>query len=379
MNKTFTRTVCVKLDATTHDVVLTATMKAFNAAASWIAQVCWDEGIANTNTAHHRVYGEVRERFVLSSQLAINARAKAVEAVKSVKAKHHETCPVFGPRGSVRYDARSYSFKPLDHVSLLTLEGRVVCRMVMGARQHTMLTDPAWEVGGADLVWRRGVYYLHVTQSREAPEMPEPVSDALGVDLGIVNLATDSDGQTFSGAQVQMVRKRYRTRRQRLQRVGTKSAKRRLQRIAGRERRFQQDTNHCISKALVAKAARACKALVLEDLTGIRDRITVRHTQRSTHHSWAFFQLRTFLTYKAAWANVPVYLVDPRNTSRTCSACGHCEKANRKSQAEFSCKACGFPINADHNAAINIGRKYWVAVKQPMVATPSGELQAPAF
>lgn len=357
MNTTLTRTICIKLDVEGHETILAATQHAFNLAASWIAQVCWDEDITNTNTAHHRVYGETRLRFGLGAQLACCARAKAVEAIKAVKAKHRATCPQFGPRGSVRYDARTYRLMSLDRVSLNTIDGRVVCRLVLGARQHEMLVDPAWTVGGADLVWRRGVSYLHVTQSREAPELPAPDGGTLGVDLGMVNLATDSEGQTFSGAHITQVRTRYLKRRQALQKVNTKSAKRRLRKNAGREHRFQKDTNHGISKALVKKARSSCKAIALEDLTGIRERVTVRHEQRALRHSWAFFQLRQFVAYKAAWAGVPVHLVDPRNTSRTCSACGHCEKANRTSQAEFVCQQCGFALNADHNAAINISRR----------------------
>src|SRR5262249_27113306 len=136
--------------------------------------------------------------------------------------------------------------------------------------------------------------------------------------------------------------------------------------------RFQRDTNHVVSKALVKKAATSCKALALEDLRGIRARVTVRHEQRYARHSWAFFQLRTFLTYKAAWSGIPLQLVDPRTISRRCSQCGHCEKANRKSPAEFSCQRCGMAMHADHNAAINISRKQWADVKQPMAAPCAG-------
>ncbi len=374
MNKTLTRTICCKLAVNGHDDILAATQRAFNAAATWIARVCWDENITNTNTAHHRIYGETRERFGLGAQLAVCARAKAVEAIKAVKAKHRETCPQFGPRGSIRYDARTYRLMSLDRVSLNTLEGRIVCRLLLGSRQHALLVDPAWAIGGADLIWRRGVYYLHITQSREAPPEPEPEGGTLGVDLGIVNLATDSDGQTFSGAPVHVVRARYHQRRQRLQKVGTKNAERRLRQNAGKERRFQRDVNHCISKALVAKAAVSRKAIALEDLSGIRERVAVRREHRYERHSWAFYQLRQFVSYKAAWAGVPLHLVDPRNTSRTCSACGHCEKANRRSQAEFRCQRCGLMLNADYNAAINISRKepYRAVVNQPMASPLAG-------
>jgi IS605 OrfB family transposase len=372
MSQTLTPTICCKLDVDGHDAALAATQRAFNRAATWIARVCWDEGITNTTTAHHRVYGETRADFSLGAQLAVCARAKAVEAIRGVKAKRRDTCPTFGSRGSVRYDARTYRLMSLDCVSLNTLEGRVVCRLVLGARQHSMLVDPAWEVGGAYLVLRAGVYYLHITQSREAPTETGPDGGTLGVDLGIANLATDSEGERFTGQQVHLVRNRYHLRRQRLQKVRTRNAKRRIRRMGQREARFQKDTNHCISKKLVQKTAVSRKAIALEDLSGIRERTTVRREHRYERHSWAFFQLRHYIAYKAAQAGVLVYLVDPRNTSRTCSACGHCEKANRKTQAEFLCQRCGFAANADWNAALNISRKERAAVNRPMASPLTG-------
>jgi putative transposase len=360
------------------DVLLLATtQRAFNTAATWVAQVCWEEGLTNTNTAHHRVYGQTRAQFGLGAQLAICARMKAVEAIKAVKAKGRQTCPVFGPRGSVRYDARSYTLMGHERVSLASLNGRLTCCLVLGERQVALLKDPAWEIGGADLVWRRGVYYLHITQSREAPDpAPSPTlpgGDVLGVDLGIVNLATDSEGQHFTGARIHVARTRYHAHRQRLQQRSTRSARKRLRRVAGREARFQKDTNHCISKALVKKAVVARKALALEDLSGIRERTTVRRAHRYERHSWAFFQLRAYIAYKAAWSGTLVFLVAPRNTSRTCSHCGHCDKANRKSQAEFSCQRCGTRMNADVNAAINIARLgERAAVNRPIVSPREG-------
>src|SRR5262249_48446691 len=119
-------------------------------------------------------------------------------------------------------------------------------------------------------------------------------------------------------------------------------------------------TNHVISKRIVQKAKTDRQAIAIEDLRHIRSRQglerTVKKSQRSMHSSWSFGQLRFFLSYKAALAGVPLHTVDPRNTSRTCSACGDCQKANRKNQAEFACRKCGHACNADINAAINISR-----------------------
>ena len=380
MGETLTRTICIKLDVDGHEQALQGTQLHCNAAASWIASVCWDERITNTNTAHHRVYGETRTRFGLGAQLAVCARAKAMEAIKAIKTQEKQrrghqcknrpppkpaTCPQFGPRGSVRYDARTYRLMALDRVSLSTVSGRVTCRLLGGKRQHEMLVDPQWEIGGADLVWRRGVYYLHVTQSTEAPSITE-TPDAIGVDLGIVNVATDSTGERFTGARVREVRNRSVKRRAALQRVGTRSAQRRLKQMSGREQRFMKDVNHTISTALVKKAVVWRKALALEDLTGIRDRTMVRREDRDARHSWAFNQLRTYIAYKAAWAGVQVRFVDPAYTSQTCSQCGHGERANRQSQASFQCRQCGCCLNADINAATNISLAE--PVKRPIVA-----------
>jgi IS605 OrfB family transposase len=125
-----------------------------------------------------------------------------------------------------------------------------------------------------------------------------------------------------------------------------------------------------ISKRIVAKAKQQHQALAIEELRHIRSRTerTVRHSQRARHSSWSFGQLREFLSYKAALAGVPLHTVDPRNTSRTCSVCGHCAKENRKSQASFRCVNCGHGDNADRNAAINISR---AAVMQPIVSSGS--------
>jgi len=99
------------------------------------------------------------------------------------------------------------------------------------------------------------------------------------------------------------------------------------------------------------------RALALEDLTGIRQRATVKKSQRYERNSWAFSQLRSFIAYKAAMAGIPLILVEARNTSRTCPQCGHCAKENRRSQSEFLCVKCGFAAHADFVGATNVCRK----------------------
>jgi IS605 OrfB family transposase len=142
-----------------------------------------------------------------------------------------------------------------------------------------------------------------------------------------------------------------------------------LKKRSGRERRFARDVNHCISKAIVRTAKGTGRGVALEDLKNIRSPINGSRRQQRVLHSWAFFQLRAFIAYKAQAAGVRVVLVNPAYTSQICSRCGHCEKANRKSQAKFLCVSCGFSAHADANAAVNICR---AAVIPPDAAPLAG-------
>ncbi|MBI4552615.1 MAG: IS200/IS605 family element transposase accessory protein TnpB [Candidatus Latescibacteria bacterium] len=333
---------------------LTRTMTAFNAACNAIAEVAYRERSANKVKLQKLVYYDIRTRFDLSAQLTVRAIAKVAEAYKRDKTRQ----PRFRPTGAITYDQRILSFKGLDRVSLLTLDGRQLISFIYGMYQAARLDRIK---GQADLVVCDEVFYLYATIDVPEPPLTEP-SEFLGVDLGIVNLATDSDGTVQSGKTVQSVRHHHARLRQKLQSKGTKSAKRLLKKRRRKETRFQRDVNHCLSKRLVAIAQDTGRGLALEDLTGIRDQIRLRRAQRRSQHRWAFRQLRAFIEYKARLAGVSVVLVNPRHTSRMCPACGHCEKANRRSQSRFSCVACSFAANADVVAAMNIGR---AAVNQP--------------
>src|SRR5713226_5092247 len=318
------QTMLLKLAPTTeqHQALLD-TMHAFNAACNYVASVAFAEKTANKFALQKMVYGELRTTYKLAAQLAIRCISKASEAYKREKSIR----PTFKPEGAIVYDERVMSFKGLLSVSLLTLSGRVLVPFQVGGYQQARMDAIK---GQADLLYRNGVFYLAVTLDVPEPLPGEP-QGTLGVDLGIINLATDSEGETFSGEQVERVRTRHQALRQRLQKRGTQSARRHLGKLSGREKRFRKNTNHVISKRIVQKAKAHHQGIAIEDLRHIRQRTerTVRKSQRAKHSSWSFWQLRFFLSYKAALAGVPLHTVDPAYTSRTCSACGHCEKANR--------------------------------------------------
>lgn len=265
----------------------------------------------------------------------------------------NQSLHVFDKHGAIVYDQRILSFKRLDKASITTINGRVVVPMVFGS--YAKLEEKRIK-GQADLIYVKGELYLciMVDVPEETPLTPEGY---LGIDLGIVNIATTSDGVIYSGDKCNKVREKFSTLKAKLQSAGTKSAKRHLKKISGKERRFKTNTNHIISKQIVQAAKGTNRAIAMEELTYIRSRITVRKEQRERFGKWAFDQLRQFIGYKAKLAGVLVTLVNPKNTSRECSVCGYTDKKNRKSQAEFVCLKCGHTENADYNAAKNISAR----------------------
>ena len=342
-------TLQIKLlvDTTQKDSLL-RTMVAFNAAANLAAKAGFDGKVFSQPSIHGLTYYDIRTEYKLTAQLAVRAIGKAVDCFKRDKT----VCPVFKPRSAVVYDERIMRFKGLTAVSLASLDGRLTIPIVIAGYQQRQL-ERALRTGQADLVYRTGKFYLLLTV--ELPDGPaREAVGVLGVDLGVEQIAVDSEGNFYTGEDVEKYRQKMQRLRNDLQSCGTRSAKRHLKRMAQREANYRRTKNHQISRRIVDLAkARNC-AIALENLTGIRQRTRFRSKQRARMSGWAFHQLRSFIAYKCVLAGVTMILVDPRNTSRTCNVCGHCEKGNRKSQAEFLCLSCGHKANADFNAARNI-------------------------
>jgi len=334
--------------------LLRQTLERCNQACDYLSARGFEAGKLRQFDLHKLAYAEVREMYGLTAQAAVRCIAKVADAYKAGKDGQRR----FRRFAAQPYDDRIVRFLSDDRVSIWTLTGREKIPFVCGERQRALL---AFRKGEVDLMFVKGKWYLACVC-----DVPDPeeigIEGVLGVDFGIVNLAFDSDGKAYTGADIDLVRRKYAHRRRNLQRKQTRAAKRKLKSLKGREARFRQITNHTISKTIVATAQRLSFGIALEDLSGIRRRIKARRKQRARLHGWGFYQLRQFVTYKAALAGVPVVLVDPRYTSQTCLECGTIDRKNRPSRDKFVCASCEFSAPADHVAAINIAR---AAVTQP--------------
>jgi predicted transposase len=203
-------TLAVKLQPNPIQVQsLLETMESFNAACNATAEIAFREHTASQAKLHHLMYREVREGFGLSAQWAVRAIGQVVEVYKRDK----RIQPTFRPHGAIVYDDRLPSWKGLDRVSILTWAGRQIVPVILDAYHAQRLRRIR---GQADLICRDGQFYLAIVV--EVPE-PPPLhpDDWLGADLGIVNIAADSDAQTYSGGQVNGLRERHSKLRQRFQ------------------------------------------------------------------------------------------------------------------------------------------------------------------
>jgi IS605 OrfB family transposase len=327
------------------------TLERCNAACDWLAGLAESTRTRRQYDLHRLAYYDMRSRFGLAAQVAARCIAKVAD---SLKAGRHKTRRTFDRLAAQPYDSRIFRFLPdQDAVSIWTLDGRQRIPFACGDRQREMLKTAKGQV---DLMFVRGKWMLAATcDAEDAPLIG--ADDALGVDMGIVHLAVDDNGKSYSGAQIDDVRRRHHSRRRALQKIGTRSAKRALRRASGKQARFQRHTNHVLSKTIVADAERGRCLIALEDLGGIRDRVQAKRHQRARMANWGFAELRGLIEYKAALKGVAVVLIDPRNTSRQCSCCGLIDKRNRPNRNDFLCIGCGVAAPADTNAARNIRQR----------------------
>jgi putative transposase len=336
-------------------------MRQFTASFNAVCCVGWEKQIGNAYNLHHLTYYPCKAAHPnLPTNLLIQARQKASEAVKSALDRQRKGRNVSCPKSAQcppRYNCRTLCVAwEAAHVSLATTAGRL--DVPFHLPQYAAYAQ-GLPVATADLIFRRGRFYLHVVVDLPPVAVPD-AGPTIGVDLGVNRPAVTSDNRFHGKRHWREVQKRTFRLRRALQSNGSKSAKRHLQRLAGRQRRFRRDCDHVVSKSILRDLPPGT-TIVLEDLTHLRSRVKAHTGEwKRRLHAWSFAQLRSFLEYKAEAQGCRVVVVDPRYTSQRCNVCGHIERANRKSQSEFRCCKCGHRQNADLNGAKNVRDKHLV-------------------
>ena len=325
--------------------MLKETFSVFNEACNAISQIAWERRVFKQFGLHKEVYYSIKETYHLSSQLIVRAISKVANAYKLDRKKQRH----FREFGAITYDSRVLSYN----------DGKSICSIsLVGGREKIAYTCyrpqlMQYAKGEADLVLIKGKFYLY--QTIDIPdEEEEYADDFIGVDMGLTDIVSVSDGTNISSDEVKNIRNRYNKVRASVQSKGTRNCHKLLKRLKGRERRFATIVNHSISKRLVAKAKEENRGIAIEDLKNIRWGMNSKKrnkTFRRRSNSWNFYQLRSFLEYKCKMAGIKIVAISPAYTSQTCHECSHIGIRNGK---HFRCAYCGNVADADVNAALNI-------------------------
>ncbi len=335
-------------------------VRAYKAGCNFVSNIVFNTKILSQSSLHERTYHSLRDDYDLRSQMAQSVMKTVIARYRSAKSNKQDWALVQFKKPE--YDLvwnRDYSLVN-GLFSVNTLEGRV--KVPFKTEGMEKYFDGTWSFGTAKLVNKRGKFFLHIPMSKDFTETTEnKINEVVGIDLGINFIATsyDSKGKVmfFDGRHTKDKRAQFAKTRKSLQRVKTPASRKRLKSIGNRENRWMTDINHCVSKALVSQYG-PNTLFVLENLKGIRNATErVRKKYRYYQVSWAFYQLRQMVEYKASMTESKVLAVDPRYTSQTCPKCGHTEKSNRNKKTHtFKCKACGYTSNDDRIAAMNLQR-----------------------
>ena len=346
------RTISLKIDAPIEFLgYLKACNQLFNSYVDW----CFETKSFNKNKAHIELYQKFRQEFPNVNAGTLQCiRDAALESVKALKFKYK---PLKKPYSHIRYDARTVS-----------LRGNQLSFSWSGSRIKQIITIPAffrkrygtWKFQAATIGYDRFKKCFKANLIFKSNDVEKQGDRVVGVDRGLYNIVSLSNGFLYASNGIRKVKRDVLFLKKQLQAKGTRSAKRKLKKLSGYEKRFSLDINHNISKQL---AEMPFDIFALEDLSGIRKQKSKGKKLNKMLHNWSFWQLEQFLTYKAEAKGKQVVKVDARYTSQKCSNCGELKKKNRNG-SHYSCDRCGHKEHADINAAKNIRNNYISAAEK---------------
>lgn len=380
-----TKTMKLRIHVTPEQELLFRQMtEQYRQACNFVSQYIFDNQFNLVyQNLNKELYGDLRNLFGLKSQLAQSSIKTTIAKYKTVKQQLFQNPykykdengnwqritktlewlwkPVLFSRPQADLVRnRDYSFVDNRQIlSINTLGKRIKC--TFESEHFAEYLDSSYEFGTAKLIELKGLWYLHIPVSKTVEDFQkENVRHVVGIDRGLrfLSVSYDEQGKTdfVSGRKIATKRHKFQEIRRQLQSKGTKSAKRRLKAISGRENRWMSDVNHRISKTLVEKYGQDT-LFVLEDLTGVsfeESNLSKNAKQNYDLRSWSFYQLEQFLTYKAHENRSEVLKVSAKYTSQRCPKCGTIHKENRDHHRHlYSCQ-CGYKSNDDRIGAMNI-------------------------
>lgn len=341
-----------KLKITSNNPKFTILSAAYRKAANWLSCIIFN-GDQNCNPNHlsRKFYSTIRNKFKLPSQLTCSLFRHVVSTYRSMKSNGQWNLAIYKKDSVPLCWKRDFNVRKKG----LSIWGELI----------TYKTRPLPEGKWSDSKLKKikNHWYLCLTIEINQHE-PKTTGGIIGVDRGQKNILVAIDPKTnktlyIKGKNLNHRRLCIRQTRAKVASVGTRSAKRLLKRLSGREKTVTRNILHIASKRLVDFAKESgAKTIVFENLTGFKHTNTksnkmFHHKQRAGNNRWAYALLESFVTYKANALGIGIDHVSPRNTSRSCPKCGHVSKSNRNG-LEFRCISCNYQDNADRVGGMNV-------------------------
>ena len=231
--------------------------------------------------------------------------------------------------------------------------------------------DGVYKIGGSKLIYdkKKKMWKLNLCYSFESEKTPGFDKDKiLGVDLGVVkpivaSIYGEYNRLSIDGEELIKFRQRIEQRRISLLRQtkfsgdgkvghGRHTRCKSIDKLTDKVNNFRKSANNKYSRALIDFAIKnGCGTIQMENLEGV-----TKEAERFLKN-WSYYELQNMIENKATEKGISVIKINPKYTSQRCSKCGHIDRENRKTQANFECTCCGFKANADYNASQNLAIK----------------------
>lgn len=362
------RAIKIKLNVSDNDKkILLETMLSFTNVFNFYSS--WSNTNSSTSKikAHKETYSQSKQLFDLPSALIQSARDMALEACKNKKRK---IIPNKKQTSSIRYDQRTFTLRG-EQLTISSIKNRIKTIIKLSDYSKVFFSN-GWKLLKTGYLSTKGdnFYFTFLFESDAFGN--RETNKIIGLDRGIINTIATSEGELFSGKVLRKNKRKHLYLKRKLQAKGTRSAKKLLKRLGGKEKRFSYNFLHSLSKKLINNSN--VSTYVLENLTKIKSKAYNKRSNKIVSN-WGFKQFERMLEYKAEANGITIKFVDARFTSQICSCCGLIDKQARN-KGIYSCTRCKLAINADINAAINIRNRY-IAQSFPNKTLEQGAVNHP--
>ncbi len=277
------------------------------------------------------------------------------ELIRYAKSKHKQFGKCIFKKPMLSYNNQNFSVDATAIRFPIMADGKAKKTAIKAVIPEEIFALLSESKLGTLRITKKGFHWM--AQICVRAEDKEFVGDGiLGVDLGILCpavgvVAADGKTQFFgNGRQNKHLRRKYKELRRQL---GKQKKVNAIRAINNKESRIMRDINHKLSSQIVTFAAENnCGTIHLENLSGIRRTSRLRGKNKASLHNWTFFELASFIEYKARELGIKVIYIKPEYTSQSCPSCG---ERNKVKDRNYQC-GCGYHAHRDRVGALNIAK-----------------------